>query len=79
MNSYTYRRVRKFCELSLFDMRLGTGLMESRIAKIETGRTVPNSVEKALIENFLRDHVRLVLEGRELNSTNGALVGADGG
>jgi hypothetical protein len=65
MNPYTYRRLRKFCELSLFDMRLATGLMESRIAAVERGKVVPNSVEKALIENFLRARLKMALEGGE--------------
>ncbi len=60
--NYRYRRLRKFCELSLLDMQLATGVMQSRVAAIELGRAIPNSVEKALIENFLRDRVRMVLE-----------------
>jgi hypothetical protein len=63
--AYHYRRLRKFCELSLLDMRLATGIKECRIAAVERGKAVPNSVEKALIENFLRARLKMALEDGE--------------
>jgi hypothetical protein len=59
---YFYRRVRLFCELPLHIVASSTGISASRVAAIETGRREPNPTEQRLIERFLRDNLRAVLE-----------------
>ena len=62
---YNYRRLRRFCELSLLDVRLATGITQWRLAAIELGKSVPNCVERALIENFLDQRLRTLLDARD--------------
>jgi hypothetical protein len=57
-----YRRVRLFCELPLHIVASATGVSAGRIAAIETGRREPNPTERRLIERFLQDKLRMVLE-----------------
>jgi hypothetical protein len=57
-----YRRVRLFCELSLGDESLATGISATRLSAIEIGRTQPNGTEIRLIESFLRAKFQTVLE-----------------
>jgi hypothetical protein len=57
-----YRRVRCFCELPLNAVSLATGIPTGRLGAIETGRVTPNGVERRLIESFLRDKLKIVLE-----------------
>jgi transcriptional regulator with XRE-family HTH domain len=59
---YFYRRVRLFCELSVHVVASATGVSAGRIAAIETGRREPNPTERRLIEHFLQDKLRMVLE-----------------
>lgn len=51
-----------FCELPVRAVSLATGVSETRITDIETGRRQPNEVEKRLIESYLRDRLRMVLD-----------------
>ncbi len=57
-----YRRVRLFCQLTVRIVSLATGVSESRIAQIETGRREPNPTEARLIESFLRAKLKMILE-----------------
>jgi hypothetical protein len=57
-----YRRVRLFCELRVRDISIATGVSENRVADIECGRREPNDVERRLIEGFLRDKLRCVVD-----------------
>jgi hypothetical protein len=65
MNRYRpsfYRRVRLFCEIPIHVVASATGVSAGRIAAIETGRRDPNPTERRLIEHFLQDKLRTVLE-----------------
>lgn len=57
-----YRRVRLFCELRIGDVAAATGVSPSRVQEIETGKRAPNEVECRLIEGYLRDRLRMVLD-----------------
>jgi hypothetical protein len=57
-----YRRVRLFCELSVHIVSSATGISASRILAIETGRREPNPTERRVIERFLQDKLRMVIE-----------------
>ena len=61
MNRF-YKRVRLFCELRVRDVSRATGLSEFAIDQIEKGRRKPNDVEQRLLEQFLRDRLRIVFE-----------------
>jgi hypothetical protein len=56
-----YRRVRTFCELPIHAVASATGISSSRIAAIETGRRAPNPTERRLLERFLQDKFRFVM------------------
>ncbi len=65
MNKYRpffYRRVRLFCELTVNAVSSATGVSASRIAQIETGMRQANQVEARLIEGFLHDKLKMILE-----------------
>ena len=57
-----YRRVRLFCELRIHIVASATGISANRVAAIETGRRAPNPTERRLLERFLQDKLRFVIE-----------------
>lgn len=59
---YFYRRVRLFCELRVSHVSSATGISPTRIMAIETGRRMANSTERRLLERFLQDKLRMILE-----------------
>ncbi len=59
---YFYRRVRLFCELRISHVASATGISPSRIQAIETGQREPNPTEQRILERFLQDKLRAVLE-----------------
>lgn len=64
MNSarpWYYRRVRLFCELKIHAVSSATGISASRLQAIETGRRLPNAVERRILERFLQDKLRMVV------------------
>ena len=51
-----------FCELPLHIVASATGISSSRLASIETGQREANPTERAILERFLQDRLRIVLQ-----------------